>query len=98
VTLYIKGKDGEVTFKVLVQPRASKNEIVGIYGDCLKVRITSPPIKNQANMKLCEFLSELIDIGKGEIEIIRGQRARVKEVRISGSTLEEVRSKLNHLI
>ena len=95
MTLCLKEKDGAVTFKVLVQPRASKNELMGIHGDCLKIRVTSPPVEDQANRKLCEFLSKLIGIGKRQIEIIGGKRARVKEVRVSGSTLEEVKKKLN---
>jgi len=96
--LCLEEKDGSIILKVMVQPRASKNELVGIHGDCLKIRLTSPPVENQANKKLCEFLSKLIGIGKRRIEIIGGQKARVKKVRISDSTLEEVRRKLNHLV
>ena len=91
----LEEKDGAVILKVLVQPRASKNEVVGIHGDCLKIRVTSPPVEGKANKRLCEFLSQLIGIGKRHIEIIGGQRARVKQVRVSGSNLEEVRKKLN---
>ena len=40
----ISEKDGKVTFKVKVQPRASKNELAGILGDEVKIRITAPPV------------------------------------------------------
>lgn len=93
--MWLEEKDGAVVLKVLVQPRASRNELVGIHSDCLKIRVTSPPVEGQANKKLCEFLTKLIGIGKRQIEIIGGQKTRVKEVRISGSTLDEVREKLN---
>ena len=91
----LKEEGGTLILKVLVQPRASKNEVVGIHGGCLKIRVTSPPIEGKANKRLCEFLSKLIGVGRRQIEIIGGKRARVKEVRVSGSTLEEVKKKLN---
>ena len=91
----LKEEGGTLILKVLVQPRASKNEVVGIHGGCLKIRVTSPPIEGKANKMLCGFLSQLIGIGKRHIEIIGGQRARVKEVRISDKSMEEVRKKLN---
>ena len=96
--LCLKEKDGAVLFKVLVQPRASRNELVGIHGDCLKIRITSPPVENQANKKVCEFLSKLMGVGKGQVEIVEGQKSKVKKVIITNSTLEEVRKKLDQLV
>jgi len=93
--LWIREEDGAVIMNVLLQPRASKNELVGIHGDCLKIKITSPPVENKANKKLCEFLSKLIGVGKGRVEVIGGHKARIKKVRISDSTLEEVRKKLS---
>jgi uncharacterized protein (TIGR00251 family) len=98
MNLCLKEKDGAVLFKVLVQPRASRNELVGIHGDCLKIRITSPPVENQANKKVCEFLSKLMGVGKGQVEIVEGQKSKVKKVRITNSTPEEVRKKLDQLV
>ena len=98
MNLCLEEKDGGVIFKVLVQPRASRNELVGIHGDCLKIRVTSPPVENQANKKVCEFLSKLMGVGKRQVEIVEGQKSKVKKVRITGSTLEKVQSKLNQLI
>ncbi len=98
MNLCFKEKDGAVIFKILVQPRASRNELVGIHCDCLKIRVTSPPVENQANKKVCEFLSKQMGVGKRQVEIVEGQKSKVKKVRITGSTLEEVQSKLNQLI
>lgn len=94
----LEEKDGTVMLKVLLLPRASKNELVGIHGDCLKIKVTSPPVEGQANKKLCEFLSKLMGIGKRQVEIIEGQRSRVKKVRISDKSIDEVRKRLNQLI
>jgi len=98
MNLCFKEQDGAVIFKVLVQPRASRNELVGIHGDCLKIRITSPPVENQANKKVCEFLSKLMGVGKRQVEIVEGRKSKVKKVRITGSTSEEIKNKLEQLI
>lgn len=39
------------TFRVRVQPGVSKNEIVGVQQDALKIRINAPPVKGKANRK-----------------------------------------------
>ncbi|NOQ85490.1 MAG: YggU family protein [Deltaproteobacteria bacterium] len=93
--LWIIEEDGAVIMNVLLQPRASKNELVGIHGDCLKIKVTSPPVENKANKKLCEYLSGLIGISKSKIEVVKGEKMRIKKVKISDSTLAEVRKKLS---
>ena len=95
MTLYIEEKGGAVVLRVLVQPRASKNELAGVHGDCLKIRITSPPVEDQANKKLCAFLSKLIGVGKKQVEVVGGHKTRVKKVRISNASMDEVRKKLS---
>ena len=95
MTWYIEEKGGAVVLRVLVQPRASKNELAGIHGDCLKIRITSPPVEDQANKKLCAFLSKLIGVGKKKVEVVGGHKTRVKKVRISNASMDEVRKKLS---
>ena len=95
--MYIEEKGGAVVFRVLVQPRASKNELAGIHGDCLKIRVTSPPVEDQANKKLCAFLSKLIGVGKKQVEVVGGHKTRVKKVMISNTSMDEVRKKLSQI-
>jgi uncharacterized protein (TIGR00251 family) len=67
---------------VYVQPRASKNQICGIQGQELKIRLTSPPVDGAAN-KLCrEFVADLFDVAKSAVEIISGETSRHKRLRI----------------
>ena len=97
MTLYIEEKGGAVVLRVLVQPRASRNELAGIHGDCLKIRVTSPPVEDQANKKLCAFLSKLIGVGKKQVEVVGGHKTRVKKVMISNTSMDEVRKKLSQI-
>ena len=80
--------------KVLLQPRASRDEILELQGDALKVRVTAPPVDNQANKKLCALVSKRVGVGSRQVEVIAGHAGRVKQVKIAGTTLEEVRRKL----
>lgn len=70
---------------VYIQPRASKNQICGIQGEELKIRLTSPPVDGAAN-KLCrEFLADFFDVAKSSVDIISGETSRHKRLRISGN-------------
>lgn len=75
----------DLIMSVYVQPRASKNQICGIRGDELKIRITSPPVDGAAN-KLCrEFVADLFNVAKSAVDVISGETSRHKRLRISGN-------------
>jgi uncharacterized protein len=88
----ITEKDGRVRFAVRVQPRASRNELVGMHGDALKIRLTAPPVDGAANDKLVIFLSELFAVGRNSVMIVGGETSRLKTIEISGITGHAVRS------
>jgi uncharacterized protein (TIGR00251 family) len=82
---FITTVNNALILSVYVQPRASKNQICGIQGEELKIRLTSPPVDGAAN-KLCrEFVADLFDVSKSSVEIISGESSRHKRLRISGS-------------
>jgi hypothetical protein len=75
----------DLILSVYIQPRASKNQICGIQGEELKIRLNSPPVDGAAN-KLCrEFIADLFDVAKSSVGIISGETFRHKRLRISGS-------------
>jgi len=94
--LAIQEKDGSLTFPVRVVPRAKKNEIVGVEGETLKVRITAPPVRGKANEALVEFLALALGVRKGQVEIVRGERARNKTIRVRGLSEKEARKRLGN--
>ena len=94
VTVCLREKDGAVIVQVLLQPRASRDEILEQQGGSLKIRVTAPPVDNQANKKLCALLAKLVGVGRNQVEVIGGHKGRVKQVRIANTALEEVRRKL----
>lgn len=83
-----------VTFKVTVQPRASRNEIVGLQGDALKVKLTAPPVEGAANRLCVAFLAKSLKVRKSDVEIIQGKRSRAKKVLVRSAGRDRVESLL----
>ena len=81
---------GTVTFAVRVQPRASRNEVVGMVEGALKIRLLAPALEDRANEALCEFLAERLGRPKSAVRILAGERSRVKRVQVFGVTAAEV--------
>jgi uncharacterized protein (TIGR00251 family) len=86
-------KDG-VSFKVRVQPRASKNQVAGLFEDALRVRLTAPPVDGEANEACRAFLAGLLSVGRGQVEILSGLTGRNKVVKVKGVTASEVQKRL----
>lgn len=80
--LEIKENDAGLLVKIKVQPRASKNEIKGIQGDALKVRLTSPPVDGAANLACQNFFAQILEKPKNQIKIVAGLTSRNKTLLI----------------
>ena len=74
----------ETLIKIYLQPKSSKNEIVGPYRDGIKVKVTAPPIEGKANEALVRFLAKEFGISSSQIELVRGHHSQEKILRISG--------------
>jgi uncharacterized protein (TIGR00251 family) len=74
--------------KVLVVPRASKNEVIGEHNGALKVRVTAPPVDGAANEQLIRVLSKYFDVSKSSVKIVGGSTARLKQIRVGCSEAE----------
>ncbi|HMI57940.1 MAG TPA: DUF167 domain-containing protein [Gemmatimonadaceae bacterium] len=77
-------------FSVRLQPRASKNEIAGLQGVALKVRVTAPPVDGLANEAMVELLSGALQVSRRNVCIVSGHSSRTKVVEVSGADLESV--------
>ncbi|HSC94104.1 MAG TPA: DUF167 domain-containing protein [Burkholderiales bacterium] len=66
-----------------VQPGARRNEIAGLQGEALKVRIAAPPVDNKANAALIDFLGETLGVPRSAIAIRHGAAGRRKVLEIT---------------
>lgn len=79
------GKD--LILNLLVQTRASKNELVAPHGNAYKLRITTPPVDGRANEQILRFLATTFGVNYSNVQLITGINSRHKSVRIHSPTL-----------
>jgi uncharacterized protein (TIGR00251 family) len=75
----------EIILKIYLQPKASKNEIVGPYRDGIKVKVTAQPVEGKANEALIKFLAKEFKMSASSVEILKGHHSREKIIRIGGN-------------
>ncbi|TFH91507.1 DUF167 family protein YggU [Vibrio ouci] len=75
--------DGEdLLLRLYIQPKASRDKIVGQHGEEVKIAITAPPVDGKANAHLSKYLAKQFKVAKGLITIEKGELGRHKQVRI----------------
>lgn len=78
--LSIQQQPQGLVFKVYVQPRSSKNAIVGLHQDALKIKLKAPPVDGEANKLCLKYLSKCLSVPKSSLEIRTGQSSRTKQI------------------
>jgi len=78
------------TVTVHVLPRASREEVAGLFGDAVRVRLTAPPLDNRANEALVRFLAKALGVSRSRVEVAAGRRGRRKVVRVAGMSRDDV--------
>lgn len=79
-----------VVLKLQVQPKASRTEVVGLHGEPprLKIRIAAPPVDGEANDELLRFLKKKLRVTSAQLQILRGESSKSKDVFCSGITAD----------
>jgi hypothetical protein len=70
---------------IRVKPGSKKGPLVqpNLIDDTLVVYVREPAVDGKANKAVVELLAEYYDVPKSQVEIIRGQTARAKAVRVN---------------
>lgn len=68
--------------RLYIQPKASRDALIGEHGDEFKVAITAPPVDGQANAHLVKFLAKQFRVAKSQIIIEKGELGRHKQVKV----------------
>jgi uncharacterized protein (TIGR00251 family) len=82
-------RETPLTITVQVQPRSSRDEIIGVHEGRLKIRISAPPVDGKANERLTEVIAKAFGVSKSSVEIVKGHHSRVKTIKISGIRRED---------
>lgn len=91
---FLHGCKGGVLADLIVQPNASRTEIVGLYDGRLKVRVAGPPVDGKANAELCKYLAKKTGIPKSSVTVVKGASSRRKQVLFTATDPLEIQSKL----
>jgi uncharacterized protein YggU (UPF0235/DUF167 family) len=74
----------EARIEVRLQPRASRDELLGLRNGVLQARVCAAPVDGEANAALCRLIARRAGVAPSRVEVIRGERARLKLVRVAG--------------
>jgi uncharacterized protein (TIGR00251 family) len=69
---------------VRLQPRAGRDEIIGMRDGILVVRVTAPPVDGRANRALCKLVAQRAGVPASRVSVVRGARSRDKLVAVEG--------------
>ena len=83
-----------LTLEVHVQPKSSRDEIVGFQDGSLRVRITASPERGKANEHLRAFLAKKMGISKSQVKIVYGEKSRKKRIHLHCLTEEKIKDLL----
>jgi uncharacterized protein len=76
------------TIRIKAVPGARRDEIAGMLGDRLKIRISAPPEDGKANDAIRALLARELGLKPRDIEIIAGHTRPEKTVQIANATPE----------
>ena len=68
---------------IRLQPRASKDEIIGEYAGRLKIRLVAPPVDGQANKGLLKFMAKICQVPLRQVSLLGGATCRDKLIGIN---------------
>lgn len=91
--LKITKTNNGVAFKVKVVPNSSASKIVEVNEEFVKIKLNSPPIEGRANKEVINLLSKVLDVPKTSIEIMNGDKSKLKTLRVPLSE-EQFRQKI----
>ena len=89
--IVVRDTPGGAVIAVKAVAGASRDRVVGVLGDALKIATAAAPEKGKANKAIAATLAEALGVDRRSVELVSGQTNRRKEFRIAGLSAEEVR-------
>jgi uncharacterized protein (TIGR00251 family) len=90
----VQGSPVGVTIRLKAIPGAKSDQIAGVLGDRLKVRVSAPPEGGKANKAICALLAKALGCKPRDVEIVSGQTSPEKLAKITGIDTQTARQEL----
>tara|TARA_R110002096_G_scaffold173781_2_gene347913 strand:- start:53970 stop:54260 length:291 start_codon:yes stop_codon:yes gene_type:complete len=87
----------EILLPIKAVPGASRDQIAGMLGDRLKVRISAAPEAGKANKSICALIAKALSIKPAMVQVASGHTNPEKILRITGSDYQSAQHALDHL-
>ncbi|HAU36946.1 MAG TPA: hypothetical protein DCX07_04440 [Phycisphaerales bacterium] len=85
---------GGVVVAVKAVPGASRDRVVGVLGDCLKIATSTAAEKGKANRALAAALADVLGVSPKSVELVSGPTSPRKEFLVTGLSADEARRRL----
>jgi uncharacterized protein len=85
---------GGCVLPVRAQPGARKPGVKGEHAGALKLAVAAPPEDGRANDALVDLIRDLLDLKRGQVELISGAASRDKRFLVRGLTAAQVLERL----
>ncbi|MDZ4830757.1 MAG: DUF167 domain-containing protein [Phycisphaerae bacterium] len=82
----------DVLIRVKAVPGASRDQIAGLLGNRLKIRVAAPPEGGKANHAICRVLAKALGIAERDVTIESGSSSAEKVVRLSAIDVARVQT------
>ena len=82
------------SLKLRIVPNAKRDEVIGEFGDAVKVKVAAPAVEGKANEALLQFIAEKLGINRRDIRLIAGEKSRDKVVDFANLASLEARTRL----
>ena len=95
--LAIREAAGGAVLAVKAVPGSSRDKIVGVLGDGLKVATSAAPEKGKANAAIAVILAKALGLDRRSVELVSGPGHPRKEFRLGGLSAASARELLRRL-
>jgi len=80
--VWVRWQSGALLLAIHAQPGARRTQVVGIYGQRLKIALHAPPADGKANEELLRFIAETLALRRNMLRLTAGLASREKTVAI----------------
>ena len=85
---------GEIRIAVKAVPGSRKDQIVGLLGDRLKIKVTAAPEDGKANAAICALLGAALGVKARDVSVVSGHAHAEKIICVAGIACDQAKSRL----
>ncbi len=83
----VRAFDGGARLRLRVKPGARRDQLIGAYGECLKLEVRAAPERGRANVAVTKLLARVFAVSRSAVVVVAGSGSQDKAVEIRGVTV-----------